>query len=115
MRFLSELFSRRLAVFALPCRTDPDAINIPYKARSQCRRILTWLAAGQTLSSWTLITHLRATSGAARGREVRKWLRANGFTLVEVTRRVEGRNVLFFKLAASDRPRLAGMLKTKES
>lgn len=92
-------------------RTDLDAINIPYKANSQCRRILTWLAAGQTLSSWTLITQLRATSGAARGREVRKWLRANGFTLVEKTRLVDGARVLFFQLAACDRPRLRAMLK----
>lgn len=105
------LINDRVAII----RTDPDAINIPYKAKSQTRRILTWLAAGHTLSSWILITQLRATSGAARGREVRKWLRANGFKLVEKTKKVDGVPVLFFQLAACDRPRLRAMLQSKES
>jgi hypothetical protein len=109
MRSLLELFGLR--GFEYPCRTDPDAINVPYKAKSQCHRILKWLAAGQELSAWTLVGQLRATSAPARGREVRSWLRANGFKVVTRTMKQEsGARVLFFKLAHSDRARLRAAL-----
>lgn len=98
-------------------RTDPDAINVPYGAKTQCHKILRWLAGGRTLSAWTLVAELRSTSGPARGREVRSWLRSHGFKIqTKTVKQPSGARVLFFWLSGPDRLRLRDILKqSKES
>jgi hypothetical protein len=62
-------------------RTDSDAINVPFGAKSQCRRIAIVLMHGGHFSNMELIRWFGATSAPARGREVRTWLREHGITV----------------------------------